>query len=285
MLSFGVSTWLWTSPFRTETVTMLPKIKEMGFDAVEIPVEYPELIDGKEVKKALEDLELHPVVCAAFGPERDLTHSDPQVHEYCLKYIAACLEISNELGSSMVAGPMYAATGKARMLSPEARAEEWKLAVANLHRAALLAEKAGQQLALEPLNRFETDLVNSTVDMARLIQDIDHPAAKVMLDSYHLCLEERNLTEAIQQVGKHVIHIQVSENYRGTPGTGLTPWEDFRAGLRAIDYDGVISIESFTPEIKELAGAVCFWKPMAESQDAFATEGLAFLQQLFSSYP
>ncbi len=127
-----------------------------------------------------------------------------------------------------------------------------------------------------------TDLVNTVDDVMRLIEEIDHPAAKVMLDSFHRTIEERDLEQAIRAVGPRLLHVQVSENYRGTPGTGQTRWESFKRGLDAIGYAGGVSIESFTPKIKELAGAVCFWRPMAASQDAFASDGLAFLRRLLT---
>ncbi len=145
-----------------------------------------------------------------------------------------------------------------------------------------MAGPQGLSIAIEPLNRFETDLVNTAADVLRMVQDINHSSAKIILDSFHMTIEERDLKAAFHTVKDHLIHVQVSENYRGFPGTGLTPWNDLRDGIQEIGYEGVVSIESFTPELKELAGAVCFWKPMAESQDAFATEGLAFLKKLFN---
>ncbi|MEO6915767.1 MAG: sugar phosphate isomerase/epimerase family protein, partial [Chitinophagaceae bacterium] len=137
----------------------------------------------------------------------------------------------------------------------------------------------GLQIALEPLNRFESDLVNTVDDVLRLIDDINHPAAKVMLDSFHMGIEERDAEKAIIKAGDKLLHIQVAENYRGTPGSGQTNWEAYRRGLEKINYTGVVSIESFTTENRELAGAVCFWHPMAETQDLFASEGLAFLKK------
>ncbi|HKK74098.1 MAG TPA: sugar phosphate isomerase/epimerase family protein [Saprospiraceae bacterium] len=280
-ISFGVSTWLWTSPFNNESIHLFPKIKKMGFDAVEIPVEAPELIDAKVIKKALAKEGLKPIICGAFGPTRDLTHEDPAVHQQCFEYLQQCFDLCNEVGADFVAGPMYSAVGKARMVPPEQRKKEWSLAVENLHKACQMAAEHELSLALEPLNRFESDLVNTTEDVVRLVEEIDHPAAKVMVDSFHMTIEERDLEAALLLAGDRLIHVQVSENYRGTPGTGLTPWESFASGLKKINYQGTISIESFTTEIKELAGAVCFWKNMAESQDAFAKEGLQFLKQLF----
>lgn len=281
-VKFGVSTWLWTSPFTTETVDLFPKIKSMGYDSVEIPVEYPEKINAKKVKDALIQNELEAVVCGAFGPSRDLTHEDPAVHENCFQYITQCLDLCNEWGAGFLAGPMYSAVGKARMISPEQRKSEWNLAVNNLYKVCKLAEERNLEIALEPLNRFESDLVNTADDVLRLIRDINHPAAKVLLDGFHMAIEERNIEEAITSAGNKLIHIQVSENYRGTPGTGQTPWDSFRKGLANINYRGVVSIESFTPEIKELAGAVCIWKNLAPSQDGFAQDGINFLKKLLN---
>jgi D-psicose/D-tagatose/L-ribulose 3-epimerase len=92
-------------------------------------------------------------------------------------------------------------------------------------------------------------------------------------------IEERNIFDAITAAGNRLVHLQVSENYRGTPGTGQTRWDEYRRGLEAIEYKGCVSIESFTTDNRSLAGAVCFWRPMAESQDAFASDGLAFLRE------
>lgn len=278
-ISYGVSTWLWESPFTTETVALFPKIKQMGFDAVEIPVEDPELIDPARVGQALAENGLQGLVCGVFGPGKDLTHKDKAVHEHCFSYLQQCFDLCNSWGGSFVAGPMYSAVGKARMLPPEQRKREWDLAVKNVRKVCEMAASSGLSVALEPLNRFESDMVNTASDVMRLVNDINHPAARVLLDSFHMTIEEQNIGDAIRRVGDKLIHVQVSENQRGVPGSGLTPWHDFREGLMDIGYTGAIVIESFTPEIKELAGAVCIWKHLAESQDVFASDGLAFLKK------
>ncbi|MDX2284581.1 MAG: sugar phosphate isomerase/epimerase family protein [Bacteroidia bacterium] len=282
-LRFGVSTWLWVSPFTTDTIRLFPRIRKMGFDAVEIPAEYPELIDGKRVRAALEAEGLEAVVCAAMGPARDLTHSDPQVHAQTLGYLRACMDLCNEVGAGFVAGPLYSAVGKARQLPPSQRQAEWDLAVRNLRLACEQAAARGLQLAIEPLNRFESDLVNTAADALRLVQDIGHPAARLLLDSFHMSLEEQDPGAALRLAAPSLIHLQVSENHRGIPGTGQTPWDRYRQALQDIRYEGMVSIESFTPEVQELAGAVCIWKSFAPSQDEFARQGLAFLRHTFQS--
>ncbi len=278
-VTFGVSTWLWTSPFNQETVALFSKIKDYGFDAVEIPVEDPSLIDVKLVKHALQEHGLQPIICGAFGPTRDFTHDDPSFHQTCFDYLDACFQIGAELGASFVAGPMYSAVGKARLVSPEQRQVEWDRAVRNLQKACKRAGEFGLELGIETLNRFETDLINTSEDLMRLIQDINEPQAKATLDGFHLNIEEPSLEAAIRRVGDKLIHVQVSENYRGTPGTGQTNWAAWKRGLEAINYQGCVSIESFTPQVQELAGAVCIWKPLVPSQDEFANEGLKFLKK------
>jgi D-psicose/D-tagatose/L-ribulose 3-epimerase len=282
-VTFGVSTWLWTSPFNRETIALFPKIKSFGYDAVEIPVEDPSLIDLYLVKKALADEGLKAIICGAFGPSRDLTHDDPAFHQTCFTYLDSCLEIASELGAGFVAGPMYSAVGKARLVSPEQRKVEWDRAVSNLRKVCRRAGEFGLDLAIETLNRFETDLINTSEDLMRLIGDINEPQAKAVLDGFHLNIEEPDLESAIRRVGDKLIHVQVSENYRGTPGTGQTNWAAWKRGLETINYRGTISIESFTPQVKELAGAVCIWKPLVPSQDGFAKDGLEFLKKWASS--
>jgi D-psicose/D-tagatose/L-ribulose 3-epimerase len=279
-IKYGVSTWLWTSPFKTESIEELfPKIAKMGYDVVEIAVEDPSLIDIKKVKKALNLYGLKGLICGAFGASRDLTSNDTSVHENCFSYIQSCFDFCEELETGFLGGPMYSAVGKARMIPDEQRKAEWDLAVKNLRKVCLMAEARNLKIALEPLNRFESDLVNTAEDVLRMVNDIDHPAAQIMLDGFHMSIEERDVEQAIITAGDKLIHLQVSENYRGTPGTGQTPWHGYRKGLEAINYNGAVTIESFTPNNKELAGAVCFWHPMAESQDSFASEGLAFLKK------
>jgi D-psicose/D-tagatose/L-ribulose 3-epimerase len=279
-ISYGVSTWLWASPFTTASIDALfPKISKLGFDVVEIAVEDPALIDTKAVMKGLKKYNLKANICGAFGPSRDLTHEDPAVQENCLSYIEACFNICEEVECGFFGGPMYSAVGKARMVSPGQRKIEWDLAVRNLRKVCAMAESRGLQIAIEPLNRFESDMINTVEDVKRLINDINHPAAKIMVDGFHMNIDEKNIEEAIVSAGDQLIHVQVSENYRGTPGTGQTRWDDYKKALEKINYTGTVTIESFTPENKELAGAVCFWHPMAESQDGFASDGLRFLKE------
>jgi len=279
----GVSSWLFVSPFTSPHIEPLfEKVAALGYDFIEIAIEDPSLFDADLVAAALSKYKLSAVVCGAFGASRDLTHSDPLVHQQCFDYIEACFKLCNKWNTHFLAGPIYSAVGKRRMLSPKDRQTEWDLAVKNVRIACEIASQYHCALAIEPINRFETDLVNTSADVCKLVQEINHPSAKISLDSFHMNIEEKNPMDAILQAGNNLIHMQISENHRGIPGSGITPWNDYVLGLNKINYKGMISLESFTPMNQQLAEAVCIWKPLAESQEIFAQEGLKFMKKTFN---
>ncbi len=278
-MRFGVNTWLWTSPFDSGALGLFGKIRDMGFHVVEIPVEEPGFIKPAEVRTALEVYGLEPVIIGAFGRDRDLSSDDAAVRRNGMDYIRSCLAIGEALGARVFAGPAYSAVGKARSLPDAARKAEWDRAVAGVREAGAMAADYGLMLALEPLNRFESDMVNNTEDVVRFIGEVDHPAVGIALDGFHMHIEEANIEAAIRRAGKHLMHVQVSESHRGIPGTGQFDWAGLRRGLEAVRYRGAVSIESFSPGCGTLAEAVCIWKPLAESQDKFAEQGLRFLER------
>lgn len=254
----------------------------MGFSLVEIPVESPADINTGIIRSLLQEFGLKAAICGAFSTERDLASDDPQLQQTAVKYIEDCIGIAAELEAGIFAGPMYAAVGKARMVSPEQRKLEWNRSVTHLQKLASTAAANNVILAIEPLNRFESDMVNTAEDAVRMVQDVNEPSVRIALDGFHMSLEERSLEQALVTAGDYLAHLQVAENYRGTPGTGQTDWASWKRGLEKIGYKGAISIESFTPENQSLAGAVCIWKKLADSQDDFARDGLIFLKNLLN---
>jgi len=282
-IAFGINTWTWVSPFRTENAkTLFPKIHEMRFDLVEIALEDPSHIDADAVRDILLDTGLGVSVCGAFGPNRDLTSEDPAAIQNSLDYIEKSLEIGATLGASVFAGPMYSAVGKARQIPPDQKKREFDMAVDGLKKASVLGEKYGLTLAVEPLNRFETDLINTAKQARELIDAVDSPALKVHLDTFHMNIEEESVLDAIRLIGSDLAHVHASESNRGTPGMGLAAWDQLEQGLREVDYSGAVVIETFTPEVKEIARAAAIWRQLAPSQDSLATNGLAFLKDLFA---
>jgi D-psicose/D-tagatose/L-ribulose 3-epimerase len=277
-MRLGASTFIWTSPFGDDRLELCAHVAGIGFDVIEICIEDPARVSGAAVSEAASAAGLGVLVCGAFGPDRDASNEDAAVRAGALEYLRSCIDIAAEVGSPIVAGPMYAPTGQARMLSSDERRAQWERAVQTIREAADYAAERGVDLAIEPLNRFETDLVNTTEQGVQLCRDIDRPNVGLLLDAFHMNIEEKSIADALRAAGPFVRHFHACENDRGTPGSGHVEWSEVFAALADIGYDGDVVIEAFTPEITEIARAVSLWRPLAASPDALASEGLAFLR-------
>jgi D-psicose/D-tagatose/L-ribulose 3-epimerase len=279
-MRFGASTFIWASPFRDENVGPLAaKAAEHGFDVLEICIEDPALVTVDAIRSAASDAGVDISVCGAFGPDRDVSHEDPEVRRGAGDYLRTCIDLAAAVGSDNVSGPMYSATGKARLLSDDERKQQWEWAVEGIGAAADYAAEHGVGLAIEPLNRYETDLVNTNEQGVRLCQDVGRDNVGLLIDTFHMNIEEKDIGSAIRAAGGFVRNFHACENDRGTPGSGHVEWDAVKAALSDIDYDGLVVIESFTPEIKEIARAVSQWRPVAASSDALAGDGIRFLER------
>lgn len=282
-MRFGVNTFVWVSPCTTAAVEELaPQVKRLGFDILELACENPDLIDVKQVKAELERNSLQAIVCGAFGPDRNLCNTDPELVENAKVYIRWLIDAAAELGSPVVAGPMYSSVGKAHIDDPLAREAEWNRAVSGVREMAKYAQSRGVKLALETLNRFETDMLNVVSQGLEFINQTGMDNVGLHLDTFHMHLEEKNTGDAIRLANKKIYHFHACENDRGVPGTGQVHWDEVALALKDVNYEGPVVIESFTSQVKEIARAVCIWREIAPSQDAIAVQGLKFLKTLLA---
>ena len=280
-MKFGINTFVWVSPCTTAAVKELaPKVKEMGFDILELSVENPALLDLPQVKAELEKNGLLPIVCGAFGPDRNLCSTNATYAENARNYIRWLIDAAAFLGSPVVCGPMYSAVGKDHIEDPQERKAEWDRAVSEMRKLAEYARSKNIKLAMETLNRFETDMLNVVSQGLKFIDEAGMDNIGFHLDTFHMHLEEKNSGDAIRAAGNKIFHFHACENDRGVPGTGQVHWDDVAKGLKDIRYDGPVVIESFTSQVKEIARAVCIWREIAPSQDAIAAQGLSFLKKL-----
>ena len=280
-MQLGVSTWVWTSPATTaELETLIPHIAEMGFDVVELPIEEIGQFDVPRVGELARAHGLEISVCAVIGPGRDLLL--PGEAERGVSYLQSCIDVARELGSPTVAGPFYSAVGRCWRSTPDERARDVDQIARVLRSLGEYAAERGVRLGVETLNRFETSFLNTTEQALDLVRRVDHPAVGVALDLFHLGIEEKHVGDALRAAGSRLVHLQVAENDRGTPGTGSLPWRDVAAALHEIDYAGRVVIETFSDRVEAIARAAAIWRPLAPDSDTLAREGLAFLRELFA---
>ncbi|MET4083755.1 D-psicose/D-tagatose/L-ribulose 3-epimerase [Pedobacter sp. UYP30] len=282
-MQFGVSTFLWKSPFTSHSFDLVKKIKGMGFDIIEIAVEKEELIDWPKLKELVRESGLQVTISGAFGAERDISSDDPLIRKNGLKYITNCIKLAHDMGSPIFGGPVYSAVGKTRFITEEQKKRERGWCIENLVEVGKIAEDYGIFVGVEPLNRFETDMINTADQAISLVTEVASPNIKIQLDTFHCNIEEKSIPDAIRKIGKdRLCHIQANESDRGTPGTGNLDWVGIKRALTEIGYDKAIVIETFGEVSEEIARAASIWRPLANSSDELAVEGLAFYKALFS---
>lgn len=276
MVKFGITSWAWVYPFDE---SVIPKVEEVGYDGIEIPIEDPSKLNVESIREALESSKIKcSSLCAVMSQERDFTSPEKSVRENALRYLKFCIDFAVKVGTDVVAGPVYAAVGKVIFDDKE---KAWKMAVEGVKEAARYAADRGVYIAIEPLNRYETSLINLASDAMRFIEDVGEENVKAHFDTYHANIEEKSFLNAIKTMGKHLYHVHACENDRGTPGSGHIPWKEIAQALRQVGYNRWLVIETFQPGIKEIARAASIWRPLEKSQDLLATNGLKFLKGLF----
>ncbi len=258
----------------------VPKVAAMGFDGIELPLEE---VDGFDYGRAAELVQAHGLTvssCVAIGPDRDLLAADEAVQQNGIAYIRHCIEAAQTLGAKTLVGPMYAAVGRTWQATAVERERDVVNLVGHLRPLAKYAAEHNVTLGIEPLNRFETSFINTHQQAIELIDRVDHPNCAIMLDTFHMNIEEKSIGEAIRATGQRLCHVHCCGNDRGAPGSGNIAWTEVQQGLADINYRGLVVIESFTAEVKTIAKAAAIWRPLAATQDALAEDGLAFLRGL-----
>jgi len=279
-MRIGINTFLFTSPFTNESTSLFKTFKKWGFETVEIPVEDPSHIDPAHVRR---ELERHGLkcgsACACMGPGRDF-RGTPEEQNTAMVYCKRVIDQMVVLGCPSLIGPVYSVVGKADAVEPARQKEEWAMVVKNLKELTRYAEQKGVQICLEPLNRFETDFINTCEQGLRMIKAVGSKALKLHLDTFHMNIEEKNQGAALRKAGKHLAHFHACGSDRGTPGKDHIDWKSIVQALKAIRYKGDVVIESFTTDVKVIARAAAIWRRIEPTRNEIATDGIRFLKKV-----
>jgi D-psicose/D-tagatose/L-ribulose 3-epimerase len=281
MAQIGVNAWVWTSPVNTaEFGRLAPMVKRMGFDLIEFGIESTADLDYARAGEIARTNGLGVSVCAAMGPDRDLIHPEEGICRNGMEYVRHCIDAAKTAGAANVIGPLYSAVGRTWQQTGDERKRDLDVLVRRLKELSAYAADRGVGLAVEPLNRFETSFLNLSSQAIELVDRVEHPACGILLDTFHMNIEERSIGDAIRAAGKRIRHMHTCENDRGAPGSGHVPWQEVAQACRDINYTGPYVIESFTNKVKSIARAAAIWRNFADSQDALAENGLRFLRTL-----
>lgn len=281
-MTFGLNTFLFQSPFTNKSFGLIRRFKDWGFDSIEIAIENPGDVTPLLLKKALNEQDITcGTTCTALGPDRDLRGTKQQ-QQTAMDYLKQLMDIMAVIESPVLMGPLYSSVGRAEPREEDEYRRQWDVVVNNLQQLCAYAADRNIRLAIEPLNRYETDFINTAAQVLALVRDVDHPAAGLLLDTYHMNIEEKNSADAIRLAGSRLYHFHACGCDRGTPGNDHIDWQNIVQALRDVNYDGSVVIESFTTDVKVIAKAASIWRKFEPSQEDIAINGLAFLKNVFS---
>ncbi len=277
-MKIGFNMLLWTTHVTPEHKGLLQKIKRAGYDGVEIPVFEGEPSHYFRLGEMLDALGLErTIVSVVPSLDKNPISADAASRRAGTDYLKWLIECSNAIGSKILCGPLHSTLGHFSGTGPTA--QERKRAVAVHRKAGDHAAKKNVRVALEALNRFETYFVNTMEGLADYLDEVDHPNITGMYDTFHSNIEESDPIGAIGRTKRHIAHVHISENDRGTPGRGHLDWPAIYAALKKSRYDGWLTIEAFGRALPELAAATRVWRDFSPSLDTVYTEGFKSIKK------
>lgn len=275
----GMNLLLWTDHVTEAQDGVLESLKEIGFDSVEVPIfKTDDLMPYKRLGDRLRSLGLSATAVTVMGgPEINPISPDPKAREAAVAYLDRVMECGQQFGCEILCGPLHSTIGLFSGRGPTEA--EFQHGVETIQRASEKAQARGIRLAVEALNRFECYFLTTAAQSEAFIRAVNHPYCRMMFDSFHANIEEKDQASAIRSSAEETIHVHVSENDRGVPGTGQVAWDSFFDGLRQTNYDGYLTIEAFGTALPALAAATRVWRPLFPDALDLCRDGLAFIKK------
>ncbi|MSP49831.1 MAG: sugar phosphate isomerase/epimerase [Alphaproteobacteria bacterium] len=284
----GIISMAYARPFTAAHFPLFARMRAAGLDFVEMLVPEPDEVGLPELKAAIAGAGLSVALAARINPTRDPTSDDALVRKAGRAYLKRCIDVATALGARIVGGPVYGAplvfAGRAPSpVDEKTRTARTAWAIEALAEAGAYAAAKGVVLAVEPLNRFETDMVNTAGQAVELIQKARAPGLGVMLDTFHMNMEEGDMMAAIRTAGRYLVHFQANENHRGFLGTGHIDWATVCHGLAAVKYHGPITLEPFRREDDRIGVPLAQWRPPARNEDTDIARSAATLRRFLEA--
>ena len=276
-MKFGMNLLLWSGEVNEAMLPVLESLKAMGYDGVEVPIFAPDPKKFGQLGKRLDELGLERTAVTIRTAADNPISPDPKTRAAGVAAMKATLETCQALGAKTLCGPYHSAIGEFTGSGPTP--DEWKWGVDSMRQTAENAARAGVMLGVEYINRFECYFLNSAADTVRFVRDVDHPHCRMMYDTFHANIEEKDIAQAIRTAAPYTVHVHISENDRSTPGAGHVDWATSFRTLKEVGYDGWMVIEAFGLALPELAAATKIWRRMYDSEEQLAKEGLAFMKK------
>lgn len=275
-MKYGLNLLLWTSGVDESIFPTLEKIKSWGYDGVELPVFDMNTAAYERIGRKLTELGLGRTAVTVCTELENPISPDAPLRQAGVDRLKRAIDMCAAAGATHLCGPIHSALG--HFVGRGRTQEEWKWGQDSLAKAADYAQQNNVTLVVEYLNRFECYFLNCAEDTARFCREVNHPNLKMMYDTFHAQIEEKDPYEAIHACKDQLVHVHISENDRSTPGEGQVNWDASFDALRKAEYDGWFMIEAFGLALPELAAATRIWRRMFPSEEYLAKHGLEFMK-------
>ena len=280
-MKFGMNMLLWTANVSEQHYGILEDLKKWGYDGVELPVFDLDLAKYSRLSKKLDEIGLERTAVTVCSEAENPISADASVRAAALERLKKVIDAVAASGGHLLCGPIHSALGA--FSGTGATGDEWKRALDILRQAADHAQKNDVMLVCEYLNRFECYFLTSAADDARFCREANHPNLKMMYDTFHANVEEKDLAAAMKGCWDQVVHVHISENDRSTPGEGHVDWKTTFQTLKELKYDGWLTVEAFGLALPELAAATKIWRRMFPSEEYLAQNALAFMKRMMAN--
>lgn len=276
-MKYGMNMLLWTSDVTEEHYGILENLKKWGYDGVELPVFDLDVTKFTRLGKKLAEIGLECTAVTVCSDADNPISPDASIRDAAVTRLKKVIDAVAAAGGTQLCGPIHSALGTFSGTGPTA--DEWKRALEVLLKVADHAQQNKVMLACEYLNRFESYFLTSAADDARFCREANHPYLKMMYDTFHANLEEKDLAAAMRSCWDQVVHVHISENDRSTPGEGHVDWKTTFTTLKELKYDGWLMVEAFGLALPALAAATKIWRRMFPTEDYLAQHALAFMKK------
>ncbi len=281
-MKVGIHQHVFTESLNTKNLDYLNIIRDIGFDSIDINVRNLDTATAKIIKRRADKLDLIIKGGGSLPYDKELLSENKDKRIEAIAYMKCLVETVIELGSDFYGGVIYGPLGRFTGLGPTDM--ELEFSAEALREVARFAKKYGIRLGIEPVNRYESYILNTIKASLHHLKKVNEENVGLLIDTFHMNIEEEDFYQSILQAKDKIFHIHVNESDRGTPGKGHINWNKVFRAIRDIEYKGVLAIESFVGSKVDIASVICIWRKLAESPDALARDGYKFIKKMSEKY-
>ena len=275
-MKIGMNMLVWTAHVTQEHYPIVDALKETGYDGIELFLGAGDTQLYSALGRHFADLDLGVTCVTCLTPETNIASPDKTIREAGLDHLKWVVDMCSDLGAEVLCGPYHSTNALFTGKPPTLEERQWSVEM--LKKVAEYAEPSGIILTPEALNRFECYLYNTMEDLSSLVEQVGAPNLGGMFDTHHANIEEKSQADALKRIAPHLKHVHISENDRGTPGSGQVNWDEVFSTLKEINYDGWLTIEAFSRLDPDFANAINVWRDFSPAKEMYE-QGLKFIKQ------